>query len=469
MAQVKSMVSRSTVSDLCIDTNAADESRRARNERRRARRIEIEEEKERHAAKVAPVLARLEAERAEEERLYAQWDDDEDDDDCDLRALHVSTMVAPPAVAPARFRMRHIAIVMSFLLLVVAPIALVATYLFTRAADQYVSDLAFSVRSEEQSSAFDLIGGLANLGRSGTSDTDVLFDYIRSGTIVREANADLDLAAIWSKPQNDPYFAFSGDTAIENLADHWTKMVKVFYDNSSNIIEVKAHAFDPKDAQALNREILDKSSQLINQLSSIAREDSTRYARADLEQAIESLKAARSAIARFRSENLILDPNAEAESRLGVVTKLQQELADSLIDNDLLLQATKADDPRVRQVQTRIDVIRRRIEAERLSMVGGATASTTEKSYSQILDEFEGLWVEKEFAEQAYVTALASFNMAIADAGRKTRYVAAHIPPTLPERSSQPHRFGVLAIFSFFDVLAWAIAVLVFYAIRDRR
>ena len=71
------------------------------------------------------------------------------------------------------------------MLAVVLPLAVSVWYLFTRAADQYHSTTAFSVRSEELGgAAAGLLGALTQVGGGSASDTDILFDYIRSQEMV---------------------------------------------------------------------------------------------------------------------------------------------------------------------------------------------------------------------------------------------------------------------------------------------
>ena len=55
------------------------------------------------------------------------------------------------------------------------PALVTAFYLWTRAADQYASDVAFSVRTEEKGSAIELLGGITELSGSSSSDTDILY------------------------------------------------------------------------------------------------------------------------------------------------------------------------------------------------------------------------------------------------------------------------------------------------------
>ena len=58
---------------------------------------------------------------------------------------------SPPWSAPAEF-----------LLMVLAPVGVSSWYLYTRAVDQYASTLGFTVRSEDISSASDILGGLGS-------------------------------------------------------------------------------------------------------------------------------------------------------------------------------------------------------------------------------------------------------------------------------------------------------------------
>ena len=106
---------------------------------------------------------------------------------------------AGPAARPAQAR--HWGVLASFVLLVLLPFAASVWYLYTRAADQYHSEIAFSVRSEEGASAAaaGILGALTQIGRGSASDTDILFDYIRSQEIVEAIDAELDLRAIYNR------------------------------------------------------------------------------------------------------------------------------------------------------------------------------------------------------------------------------------------------------------------------------
>jgi len=382
------------------------------------------------------------------------------------QALIDKIKVLPPA-RPAKPKRRHWGILISYLIFVMVPLSVLWWYLSERAADQYVSHVGFSVRTEEASSAMELLGGLTQISRTTSSDPDILYEFIQSQELVARIDERMDLRALYSKPENDPFFTFPEDGTIEDLVSFWSRMVKIFYDGSAGLIELRVLAFDPDDAQRIATAIFEESSAKINELSAIARADATRYSREELEVAIERLKDARRAITDFRNTHQLVDPQIDIQGQVGLLNTLQQQLADSLIELDLLAVTTSSDDPRVVQANRKIEVIRARIDDERRKF--GQVGALSGEAYSVLLGDFEELTVDREFAEQAYLSALSGFDQSQAEASRQSRYLAAYISPTRAERSTYPRRQTIMGLSTLFILLGWATAVLLAYAIRDRR
>lgn len=195
--------------------------------------------------------------------------------------------IKPPA-RRARPRKRHRFLVFTFMLIVVSPIVLAAYYLWTQAADQYASRVAFSVRTEEQSSAIELLGGITELSGSSSSDTDILFAYLSSQELVSRVDQGVDLRGVWSRisTDKDPVFAFDPAGTIEDLQDHWRRKISIIYDSSTGLIDLEVLAFDPQDALRVAQAILDECTGMINSLSRIAQEDSIRFTREELANAV---------------------------------------------------------------------------------------------------------------------------------------------------------------------------------------
>lgn len=371
-----------------------------------------------------------------------------------------------PTASPAQLKKRHYGMAISFALAVVIPLLVSAYYLYTRAADQYASYVGFSVRSESAPSPGDVLGGLGSLvgiTSSSTSDTDILFKFIQSRDLVERVDARLNLSEIWSKAPQDPIFGFRGNNSIETLVSEWERKVRIYYD--TGMIDLRILAFDPRDAQNIATAILEESGIVINQLNDIAREDALSYSRDELERAQNRLREARQAVTEFRNRYQLVDPVADVQSQIGVVTLLQQQLAEQLVSLGLLQANAQPQDSRIGQTELSIRIIREQIEAER-QKVG---SNSEDMALSDVVGQYEILAMDRQFAETSYTAALASYESARAEAVRQSRYLAPYIRPTLAQEAEFPERAKLLMILTGFLTVLWLIGSLVFYSLRDRR
>ena len=375
----------------------------------------------------------------------------------------------PPTVPLARPRGRHWLAVITFLVMVVLPVAVAGWYLWERAAPQYASFVGFSVRTEEKGAAIELLGNVTDLSGSSSSDTDILYEFLQSQELVAAVDAELDLRAIWSRadPALDPIFSYHPPGTIEDLVSYWERMVKIYYDSGTGLIDLRVLAFDPDDATAIARAIYDRSSAMINELSAVAREDAIGYAREELAQAEDRLKQARVAIQSFRNRTQIIDPTIQTQTQSGLIGALETQLAEAQIELRLLQETARPGDPRIKQTELKIEVIEQQIADERAKL--GLEGQDGQSSVADLVSEYEELAVDLEFAQQAYTAARATYDAARNEARRKSRYLAAHVTPTRAEASKYPDRVTILSLVALFLFLAWAVALLSVYALRDRR
>jgi capsular polysaccharide transport system permease protein len=371
-----------------------------------------------------------------------------------------------PMPEPARPRPRHRLMLASFVALVLLPLVATVVYLYTRAAPEYHSRTAFSIRSEEVgSAAAGLLGAITQIGSGSAADTDILYDFIRSQEIVERVDARLDLRAIYNRAPRDVVFSLGADPSIEALLAHWRRMVTVNLETSEGILDVHTFAFDPEDARAIAREVLAESSALINQLSEQAREDALRYAREELAEAEAHLRQVRQDLAGFRRDHRIVDPSGDVAGQAGLLNALQEELAKALVERDMLLSYADARDQRVIQAERRIEAIGKRIEAERNSLeIGGVTNALPE-----VVGAYEELRGDLEIAMTAYTHALAGLAAADAEARRQSRYLVPHVQPTLAETSLYPRRALIAGLVGLFLLLGWSVLMLIYYNVRDNR
>lgn len=366
-------------------------------------------------------------------------------------------------VPPARVRRRHKFMIISFLCLVLLPVAAMFYYLFEHAQDRYASNAAFFVHREDTTTSVESMFGLGGFGgSSGTPDADVLYQFIQSQQMVELADQRLDLKQMYSPLHEiDPVFALKPDATLEDMVKYWPRVVSLLFAPDNGLISLEVIAFDPDDAHALGEVILDESAKLIDRLSQIAREDAISQSQADLTLAENRLKTARVAVAEFRSDTDFVDPTAGVAGAEGLITALQQQLANELINRDTLMgTTTRSDDPRIERADRKIASIRDRIEEER-GKVG------TDQAVA--VGAYEILLVDRTFAEQSYTAALAAHDAAVAEARRKSRYLAVHIEPTRADTAVYPQRMAVGTVGAAFIFMIWAIFMLIVYSFHDRR
>ncbi|MEN8741685.1 MAG: sugar transporter [Phaeobacter gallaeciensis] len=383
----------------------------------------------------------------------------------------VAETPAYPMARPAQMRRRHWGLVASFVLMVLAPLAAAVFYLWALAEDQYISTAGFTVRSQESSGATDLLGGLANFaGNTTASDSDILYEFIQSQEMVESVDTTVPLRPHYSQHwPTDWVFSIWPDATLEEMIWYWQRIVGISYDSGSGLIEVQAVAFDPETARNITRAIVTESQIRINELNEQAREDAMRYAREDLDEALEQLKGAREALTQFRTRTRIVDPEADIQGRMGVMNNLQQQLATALIEYDLLRGTVGENDPRLKKAQQHIDVIRERINIERQTFTSTNTdTGAVGEDYPSLISEFERLTVDLQYAEETYRAALTALEVARDEATRQSRYLATYIKPTRAQESEYPNRPMLVGLVGLFLLLTWSILALIYYSIRDR-
>lgn len=386
---------------------------------------------------------------------------------------NVLTLPPPNIAAPvpnARLQLRHRLAFLSFVLGVLGSSLIASWYLWERAADRYISASGFSVHSEDMSSAVELLGGVANLTENGADYEEMLYQFIRSQDLVSRIDKTLNLRHIWSSSvtELDPVFGYHSPGTIEDLTKYWGRMVSVYSDNSSGLISLRVQAFTPADAQAIATEIFKESSNLIHQLSAIAREDTTKHAGEGLDLAAQRLEHTRRDLSDFRNKNQIVSPDSPLQIQTGLLSSLEAEMTETLISLDMLSQTSTNTDPRLKQAERRRQIIADRISQEREKLNYGQNAQRP-AGFAELFGQFESLKVDLGFSEQAYLAARASYDAAVAEARRKSKYLAAHIPPTLSETAALPNRPFLLGMTFITSFTLWALIMMIVYSLRDRR
>lgn len=399
-------------------------------------------------------------------------DEDTDDDtgfDNDEDLHETTARPVRPTATPSSLKHRHTRLFLSIIILVALPVVATAIYLMVFAKDQYASTVGFTIRQEETSGASELMGGLSRaLGGGSSGNTDLLFEFVQSQDIVERISEQLDLVGHYSTTWNrDPVFSLWPNATIEDMVWFWGRVVRVIYNKSSGMLLIEVRARDPETAQRIAQLIVSESEEMINRLNIVARIETMRQAEEDLEAALTRLRAAREALAQFRARTQIVDLQADIQGRMGVMNNLQQQLAVALIDYDLLSQTAEPNDPRMLQLDRRIEAVRKRIAQERESFTR-QDVTGEETDYPRLIAQFESLQVDQAFAEATYQAALTAMDAARSNAARQNLFLANFIQPTIAQRAQYPRTYLLIFLTFLFAMMIWGVLALIYYSLRDR-
>jgi len=215
----------------------------------------------------------------------------------------------------------------SFLAVVLLPVAVAAAYYFVIAADQYVAEFRFTLSTAEpvRLDPLSLLAG--NAAQSPASiESQILVQYIASRAMVDEADAALDLRRLFSPPEADWWARPPQSATIEELVHYWKGQVDPFYEPANGTVAVRVRAFAPADALRLAQTIVAACERLVNDLSGRARRDALHHAEAELSRAESRLKSVLGEIRAFRDREGLIDPARTAEATGLLSTRLRDDL-----------------------------------------------------------------------------------------------------------------------------------------------
>ncbi len=381
----------------------------------------------------------------------------------------VETLTRPRQTAQQRRRRR---LLISAVLFALLPSLAATVYYSLIASQQYVVEIRFAVRGIDSAAAgSELLGMFAGAATSGSTLTDayILVDYIHSKEILLRMSEFMDVQKPFTRRNADILAAFWWPGApIETFLDYWKKMVRTSLDSASRIVTVEVRAFDPDDALKIAQAIALLSERLVNELSERARKDAVLIASQEVARMEDRLRRSNEPLRAFREKRQDIDPSQTAQANLQRLSSIQTQINEARARLITQRSYMTADAPPVLHTINQIKALEEqmKVERDRLGTGAGAVPSTT-GTLSGAVDDYQGLLLEQEFAQKAYVSALSSLERARITADQQQRYLGTFVPPRKPESAIYPKRVLSIVIFVLLNIIIWAIGVLAVYAIRD--
>jgi capsular polysaccharide transport system permease protein len=349
---------------------------------------------------------------------------------------------------------------------VVIPTFLAILYFGLFASDVYVSESQFVVRSPDKPAATGLGVLLKSVGFSKAGDEIfVAQEYVQSRDALKELNKGEEIRKTYTKPSISIFDRFNPigiDGSFEDLFHYFKGKVKVEHDTTSDITTLSVRAYDPRDAQRINGELLDLSEGLVNRLNNRGEADLLTFSQQEVRDAEAAARQASQRLGAFRQRVGVVDPERQAGVQLQLVSKLQDELIGARLQLQQL-QALAPENPQIPLLRTRIAGLQRSIDAETGRVAG------SQRSLSAAAVQFQRLTLDREYADKRLAAAFASLQEARNETRRKQAYVERTVEPNLPDEAQEPRRLrGILAVF-LLGLVAYGILTMLLAGIREHR
>lgn len=378
----------------------------------------------------------------------------------------LKTYMAAPETAPSPSRLRqawrkH----RLFWLTVALPTVLATLYYGLIAADVYVSESRFVVRSPERQASSPL--GMLLKGSGFTraqDDTYTVQEYILSRDALQSLDDKLNLRAAFAKGDAISRFpGLSWDDSFEHMHRYYQDVVTIRLDSMSSIGTLSVRAYTAQDAQAINAHLLQKAEELVNQLNERGRQDMIRFATEEVARAETRAKRAALALASYRNKKGVIDPELQSAIPLQQIAKLQDELISSKAQL-IQLQLAARDNPQIPFLHKRIQLLENEIRSESQKLTGDNGTSLASKAA-----DYQRLALEKEFADKQLASVMASLELARNEAQRQQLYLERISQPSLPDAALEPRRLRWIAAVFVLGLMLWGVLSMLVAGIKEHQ
>jgi capsular polysaccharide transport system permease protein len=358
-----------------------------------------------------------------------------------------------------------------FLLVVVGSTLFSGLYYHFIAADQYVTEFRFNLRSASNPMP---VSGAAGSGGGMTMstinpailwDSYALVQFIKSRDLVDKLEKKIGIRAIYSNSKADFLTRLDPRTSDENLTEYWRGVVDPFFDMNTQVISVKVRAFSPEESQSVAQNILAESEALVNTLSSRARDDALKYFTQEVSLAQKILSATNDALRQMRNQYGIINPERTAALIDTVQSEQNAKLVLLKAQYESTVHSVGHDSPLLPALKNQIAAL----EAQMYQNQAITPQSVDKNSVklSKILGDYDDLLRTKALQEKALSGAQDSLQRARMDWNRQQIYLNAFVHPAKADSSTYPNRLRMVLIIFGFSLLAWMLISLVVHAVHD--
>ncbi|ESR22633.1 Capsular polysaccharide export system inner membrane protein KpsE [Lutibaculum baratangense AMV1] len=340
-----------------------------------------------------------------------------------VRFLEIETDEVEPEVKASGFRR------WPFLLVVCLPLFVTSVYLFFIAADRYTSEASFVIR-KGHANPLGLTGGLAR----NDDDSFAISAYISSRDAAGYLVRNVEFVERMTRSEADfltRLDRFWASDTTEEIYEYMQDVVTVEFDPDSGISTLEVLAFRPEDAQAISEALLQEAERLVNRMNDRASADAIAFGESLVEEVEARIRDVQARMTEFRNTESVLDPAAQSQSQIILLTELTQQAL--TIETEIAqLRATASQSPKLRSLLDRKAALDKQIADVRGQLAGDSN------SMAPKISAYEALSLERELSVQALTAAYKALEQARQEAAVNRLYLQRISEPNLPDRPSHP-------------------------------
>jgi capsular polysaccharide transport system permease protein len=298
-------------------------------------------------------------------------------------------------------------------------------------------------------------------------DVYAVRDFILSRNALRALDEESRLRKAFSGKAVDffsrfPFFLY-WDESFEALYLYYQRKVEVDVDSDSSILTLTTRAFSAEDSFRMNQRLLHLAEDLVNELNERGRQDLIRFAQREVDEAENRVKAAAVALARYRNEKGVIDPEHQSTIPLEQISKLQGDLIETR-SQILQIEKVAQDNPQLPLLRLRARNLESAIQAINESVAGAGARSLAGKAA-----DFQRLSLDLDVSGKLLAGALDTLQQARNAALRRQLYVEPIAQPVLPDKAMEPHRVRNIAATLALGLVLWGVVSLLVAAILEHR
>lgn len=351
-----------------------------------------------------------------------------------------------------------------FIVTVLLPVLISVIYFGVLASDVYVSESRFVVKSPEKPASTGLGTILKSAGFTNAGDeVYAAQSYAISRDALKAINSRGAFEKAYTRPHIfwfDRFNPFGVAGSFEDLYKYFEKKLKLKNDNTTSITTLTVEAYTAEDARRFNEELLTLSENRINRLNERGRKDLVGYAEKEVDAAKARAQSASLALAAYRNQSGVLDPEKQAEVQMQMVSKLQDVMIAAKSELAQLQRFTP-ENPRIPVVRSQLAAVQREIDVELGKVVGGR------RSLAAGAVRYQRLLLETQFAEKQLAGALASLETARNESIRQQAYVERIVQPNLPDAPTQPRRLRAILATLALGLIAYGILRMLLAGVKE--